>query len=187
MSRSLRIAVADDESDMQEYYRTILPVLGHVVVAVAETGRELIEKCREQHPDLVITDIKMPDMDGIDAAMQIYRDGPIPIILVSAFHDADLIRRAEGEPHSVLPGQADQAGRPRTGHRDCHATIRAVSGASPGDRRSEAGTRGPEADRAGQGTADEKGRRLTRRTRFAGYRSSPAIRTESWSRSRECC
>ncbi len=97
MNRSLRIAVADDESDMQEYYRTILPVLGHVVVAVAETGRELIEKCREQHPDLVITDIKMPDMDGIDAASQIYRDGPIPVILVSAFHDADLIRRAEGD------------------------------------------------------------------------------------------
>jgi response regulator NasT len=95
MNRSLRIAVADDESDMQEYYRTILPVLGHVVVALAETGRELVEKCRDQHPDLVITDIKMPDMDGIDAAVQIYRDGPIPVILVSAYHDADFIRRAE--------------------------------------------------------------------------------------------
>ena len=95
MNRSLRIAVADDESDMQEYYRTILPVLGHVVVALAETGRELVEKCRDQHPDLVITDIKMPDMDGIDAAVQIYRDGPIPVVLVSAHHDADFIRRAE--------------------------------------------------------------------------------------------
>ena len=71
--------------------------LGHVVVAVAETGRELVEKCREQHPDLVITDIKMPDMDGIDAAMQIYRDGPIPVILVSAHHDSDFIRRAEAD------------------------------------------------------------------------------------------
>ena len=95
MNRSLRIAVADDEPDMQEYYRTILPALGHVVIAVAETGRELVEKCREQRPDLVITDIKMQDMDGIDAATQIYRDGPIPVILVSAHHDADFIRRAE--------------------------------------------------------------------------------------------
>ena len=82
---------------MQEYYRTILPVLGHVVVAVAETGRELVEKCREQHPDLVITDIKMPDMDGIDAAPQIYRDGPIPVILVSAHHDPEFIERAEAD------------------------------------------------------------------------------------------
>lgn len=95
MNRSLRIAVADDEPDMQEYYRTILPALGHVVVAVAATGRELVQKCRDQHPDLVITDIKMPDMDGIDAAAQIYRDGPIPVILVSAHHDANFIHRAE--------------------------------------------------------------------------------------------
>ncbi len=97
MNRSLRIAVADDESDMQEYYRTILPILGHVVVAVAETGRELVQKCRDQRPDLVITDIKMPDMDGIEAAARIYRDGPVPVILVSAYHDAEFIRRAEAD------------------------------------------------------------------------------------------
>ncbi len=95
MNASLRIAVADDELEMQEYYQTILPVLGHVVVAVAGTGAELVEKCRAQHPDLVITDIKMPDMDGIEAAAQIYREAPIPVILVSAYHDADFIQRAE--------------------------------------------------------------------------------------------
>src|SRR5262249_51848673 len=49
------------------------------------------------HPDLVITDIKMPDMDGIDAASRIYRDGPVPIILVSAYHDSEFIRRAEAD------------------------------------------------------------------------------------------
>ena len=69
MSRALRIAVADDEPDMRDYFRTILPRLGHEVVAVAETGRELVEQCRATRPDLVITDIKMPDMDGIDAAV----------------------------------------------------------------------------------------------------------------------
>jgi response regulator NasT len=80
---------------MQEHYRTVLPELGHVVVAVVETGRELVETCRAQHPDLVITDIRMPEMDGIDAAARIYRDGPIPVILVSADHDAPCVRRAE--------------------------------------------------------------------------------------------
>lgn len=97
MSRSLRIAIADDETDMQEYYRTILPQLGHVVVAVAETGRELVEKCQAQRPDLVITDIKMPDMDGIDAARRLYRQAPIPIILVSAYHDHAYLARAAAE------------------------------------------------------------------------------------------
>ena len=48
-------------------------------------------------PDLVITDIKMPDMDGIDAAVQIYQDRPVPVILVSAYHDPELIARAESD------------------------------------------------------------------------------------------
>jgi response regulator NasT len=97
MNRSLRIAVADDEPDMRDYFRKILPRLGHQVVAVAETGRELVELCGQARPDLVITDIKMPDMDGIDAAVQIYRVLSVPIILVSAYHDPELIARAEAD------------------------------------------------------------------------------------------
>ena len=94
MDRSLRIAVADDEPRMRDWFRKILPLLGHEVVAAAETGRELVEHCRVLNPDLIITDIKMPDMDGIDAASQIYRDQAIPVILVSAYHDPELIERA---------------------------------------------------------------------------------------------
>jgi len=60
MNRHLRIAVADDELDMRDYLQAILPCFGHIVVAVASTGRELVEKCRAERPDLVITDIKMP-------------------------------------------------------------------------------------------------------------------------------
>jgi response regulator NasT len=97
MNRALRIAVADDELDMRDYFQQILPLLGHEVVAVARDGRELVEQCRRVRPDLVITDIKMPDMDGIDAAAQIYRNGPVPVILVSAFHDPEFIRRAEAD------------------------------------------------------------------------------------------
>jgi response regulator NasT len=97
MKRPLRIAVADDEPVMQEYFRTILPLLGHEVVAVAQSGADLVEQCRAQKPDLVITDIKMPDMDGIQAAGQICREYPIPIILISAFHDAELIERASAD------------------------------------------------------------------------------------------
>ena len=96
MNRALRIAVADDEPDVQDYFRRILPRLGHQVVAVAQTGRELVEQCRAAQPDLVITDIKMPDMDGIEAAVAIGRDGPVPIILVSAYHQPQLFERTQG-------------------------------------------------------------------------------------------
>jgi two-component system, response regulator PdtaR len=98
MSRHLRIAVADDEVDMRDYFQTILPGIGHTVVAAASTGKELVQLCRETRPDLVITDIKMPDMDGIDAARQICKDSPTPVILVSAYHDQELVERA-GEDH----------------------------------------------------------------------------------------
>jgi len=94
---SLRIAVADDEPDMREYFQKSLLRLGHKVVSVAQTGRELVEQCRAGQPDLVITDIKMPDMDGIEAAVQINRERPVPVILVSAYHDATLIERAEAD------------------------------------------------------------------------------------------
>jgi response regulator NasT len=97
MSRSLRIVVADDEPDMQDYFRTVLPRLGHAVLGVARTGRELVDQVLATRPDLVITDIKMPDMDGIEAAGKLYADAPMPVILVSAFHDAEFIRRAEAD------------------------------------------------------------------------------------------
>lgn len=97
MTRALRIAVADDEPDMRDYFQTILPLLGHEVVAAAETGRQLVEKCRTEKPDLVITDIKMPDMDGIDAASRIYKEAAVPVILVSAHHDAATVERASAE------------------------------------------------------------------------------------------
>ncbi len=97
MTQALRIVVADDEPDVRDYYRKILPRLGHRVVAAAASGLELIALCREHRPNLVITDIKMPDLDGIDAAVKIYEEMPIPVILVSAYSDARLIERAEAD------------------------------------------------------------------------------------------
>jgi len=97
MTDALRIAVADDEPRMRDYYREILPLLGHRVICAAQTGRELVQYCRGDPPDLMITDIKMPDMDGIDAAVEVCRDGPLPVILVSAYHDADFLERAKAK------------------------------------------------------------------------------------------
>jgi len=98
MSQTLRIAVADDELDMRDYFQQILPRLGHTVVAGAKNGRELVELCRTSEPDLIISDIKMPELDGIDAAIQIYQARPVPVILVSAHQDAALIERAASDP-----------------------------------------------------------------------------------------
>jgi sigma-B regulation protein RsbU (phosphoserine phosphatase) len=96
VAEPLRIVVADDEADMRDYFRKVLPRLGHAVVAAAETGTELVERCRALKPDLVLTDIKMPDMDGIEAARAL-SEQRVPVILVSAFDDPELVRRAEAD------------------------------------------------------------------------------------------
>jgi CheY-like chemotaxis protein len=85
MTRTLRIAVADDEPDVREYFRRMLPRLGHEVVAAAANGRELVEMCREQKPDLIIADVRMPDLDGDDAIQEICSVRPTPFILISAY------------------------------------------------------------------------------------------------------
>src|SRR5262245_57432382 len=81
MNGKLRIAVADDEQDMRDFLERMLPLMGHEVVCVAETGRELVQHCRRLKPDLIITDIKMPDTDGIEAATEICNEQPVPVIL----------------------------------------------------------------------------------------------------------
>src|SRR4051812_36837754 len=92
--RALRVAVADDERDMRMFFQELLPPLGHEVVAVTDSGRQLVEQCRTTRPDLIITDVRMADMDGIAAAAAVNQERQVPVILITAYHDADVLARA---------------------------------------------------------------------------------------------
>ena len=94
MQHPLSVVVADDEPDILEYMVETLFFLGHRVVASASNGHELVAVCQEREPDLIITDIDMPLMDGIRAAHEICRSRPVPVILLSAYFDSRFI---EGE------------------------------------------------------------------------------------------
>jgi response regulator NasT len=94
MNQELRVVVADDEPEMVKYLQDTLARLGHQVVGKANTGKQLLQVCPEVKPDLLITDIKMPDSDGIEAVGQLCQNHPLPVILVSAHHDPELIQRA---------------------------------------------------------------------------------------------
>jgi two-component system, response regulator PdtaR len=90
----LRILIADDESIRLLSLREQLHGLGHQVVAEASTGADAVTLAAAAEPDLAIMDIKMPVMDGIEAAERITRTRPIPIILLTAYNEAQLVERA---------------------------------------------------------------------------------------------
>lgn len=94
MKTSLRIAIADDEPEIMDDLAETLEELGHHVVIRAGDGVELLAAFREQDADLVITDIKMPGLDGLRAVEEIRKIRPVPIVILSAFHDEELLSKA---------------------------------------------------------------------------------------------
>ena len=107
MSTTLSICVADDEADMREFFQVVLESHGHRVF-VAESGTELIALCTEHEPDLVITDIRMSDVDGLEAARVIYEERAVPIVVVTAQpFDAWELERLQAEVSAILRKEAD--------------------------------------------------------------------------------
>jgi response regulator NasT len=102
VNRPLRIAIADDEPDIRMFFREVLTQMGHQIVAEAATGRELVERAREAKPDLVITDIRMPDMDGLEAAAAVNRERQVPVVLVTAHPESDFLAHGGGHVMAYL-------------------------------------------------------------------------------------
>ena len=95
MSQSLRVIVADDEPLILRYYHAILVQLGHTVLAEAHNGHEIVEHCRKFEPDLVISDIAMPELDGITALEQLDTCSNTLFIFVTGSDDAAIRQRAQ--------------------------------------------------------------------------------------------
>jgi DNA-binding NarL/FixJ family response regulator len=112
MSGMLRILIADDHALFRDGVRALLASLPRFeVVAEAATGEEAVTKALELQPDVVLMDIEMPDMNGIEATRRILTARPeVGIIIVSMFEDDDSIFAAmrAGARGYILKG-ADQA------------------------------------------------------------------------------
>jgi AmiR/NasT family two-component response regulator len=95
--RSLRILLAEDESIIRMGLCRILEDAGHRVVA-APDGRTAVKLARQTGPDLAILDIKMPGLDGLEVARQIYARRPLPIVVLTAYGDRELVEQAAELP-----------------------------------------------------------------------------------------
>jgi two-component system, response regulator PdtaR len=90
----MRILVAEDETIIRLDLVEMLGRAGHEVCAEARDGAEAVELAREQRPDLAILDVKMPKLDGIEAARRIIDERPIPIVMLTAYGQGELVSRA---------------------------------------------------------------------------------------------
>ena len=93
--KSLRLVIADNESIIRMDLREILEEAGHEIVGEAIDGYKAVELTRKYHPDLVIMDIKMPEMDGIAAAKLISNEKLAPVLLLTAFSQQEIVERAK--------------------------------------------------------------------------------------------
>jgi response regulator NasT len=89
-----RVIIADDESLIRMDLREMLTNLGYLVVGEVVDGRSAVNQARELRPDIVVMDIKMSDMDGIEAARILTEEQIAPVVLLSAYSQRDLVERA---------------------------------------------------------------------------------------------
>lgn len=90
-----RVVIADDESIIRMDLKEMLTGLGYLVVGEAGDGLSAVNLGRELKPDLVIMDIKMPDLDGIAAAKILTEERIAPVLLLTAFSQTELVDSAK--------------------------------------------------------------------------------------------
>src|SRR6266571_4436015 len=90
----MRILIAEDETIIRLDLKDLLEKVGLEVCAEARDGVEAVELARSEQPDLAIMDVKMPHLDGIEAARRILDERPIPIVMLTAYEQDELVSRA---------------------------------------------------------------------------------------------
>src|SRR5579859_1492441 len=89
-----RIVIADDEPLIRIDLRENLESLGYEVVGEASDGKHAVELARKLRPDIVIMDIKMPEMTGIEALRLLTEENVAPVLLLTAYNDRELVQQA---------------------------------------------------------------------------------------------
>src|SRR4029453_12231707 len=89
----MRILIAEDETIIRLDLRKLLEEAGHEVCAEARDGAEAIELAESEAPELAILDVKMPRLDGIEAARRVPEERPIPLVVLTPYGPDNHVHR----------------------------------------------------------------------------------------------
>jgi response regulator NasT len=111
---SLKIVVVEDDNTVRQFLKDVLEnQLHHQVIGEAATGTDMVRTALALEPDLIVFDIHLPRMNGLDALRQIYQERIIAAVAITADRDQELVRRALEEhvlAFLVKPVEAHQLG-----------------------------------------------------------------------------
>lgn len=109
----LKIVVVEDDAAMRAFLKLTLEQLGHELIGEAANGTDMVRNVLDLEPDVVVFDIHLPRLNGLDALRQIYQEKVVAAVAITADRDQDLVRRALEEQvlaYLVKPIEAHQLG-----------------------------------------------------------------------------
>jgi AmiR/NasT family two-component response regulator len=92
--QDVRVLIAEDDYLNSEMIKGLLEEVGYTVAGEAADGFETVKMTRSLQPDVVLMDIKMPDMDGLEATRRIYESCPTPVVVLTAYEMSELVEEA---------------------------------------------------------------------------------------------
>jgi AmiR/NasT family two-component response regulator len=92
--KEIDVLIAEDDPLVSEMIRGILEDLGYIVAGEAADGQQVIELTQRLQPDVIVMDIEMPQIDGIEATRRIHKFCPIPVVILTAYETPGLIEQA---------------------------------------------------------------------------------------------
>ncbi|MGQ9656823.1 MAG: ANTAR domain-containing response regulator [Fimbriimonadales bacterium] len=93
--KTYRVLIVDDEPVIRLDLRTMLESMGHEVVGEADNGVDALQLARSLQPDLVIADLMMPEMDGIELSRQLAKERIAPVLVLTAYSEPEMVLGAD--------------------------------------------------------------------------------------------
>jgi AmiR/NasT family two-component response regulator len=110
---AMKVVIVEDDGVVRQFLKDVVQQLGHKVVGEAATGADMVRTVLELEPEVVLFDIHLPGLNGLDALRQIYQERVVAAVAITADRDQELVRRALEEhvlAYLIKPVEAHQIG-----------------------------------------------------------------------------